>query len=140
MLRTGKLKTCPICGRSNNTTWKLCVYCRTEKKKQAGKFSQGLIEFYRDVYRSRLPVSFLTGFPITNPDRSNFAHVLSKGRYPKFRLNINNVILVTSYEHFLIDHGNAHLREVYKQKNPSCNWEGLKELRERLLAEYSLLT
>jgi hypothetical protein len=44
-----------------------------------------------------------------------FAHILPKGRYPDYRLRKDNVMLLTSKEHYMVDHdtGTAKQDRLY---------------------------
>jgi len=60
-----------------------------------------------------------------------FAHVLSKKQFPLFKLNQENVILLTPYEHTLLDHGTKAQRDKY-----SSNWWAVKEKATALWKQY----
>lgn len=62
---------------------------------------------------------------------SCFAHVLPKGTYPEYRLYKPNIILVTPYEHWLIDHGTEAQRKAYMEKY-NCDFWIFYELKELL--------
>ena len=50
---------------------------------------------------------------------SMFAHVLDKKRFPLFRYNPDNIMLVHPMEHVLIDAGSASSRKKYQEEFPS---------------------
>lgn len=72
------------------------------------------IEMFRWIWLNRPHVSYISGQPIQDDVRC-FAHVLSKAinRYPHFRLNPDNVVLLTPFEHGLWDAGTKCDREEY---------------------------
>lgn len=65
-----------------------------------------------------------------------FAHILPKGKYPLFRYNPENIILVRPLEHVLIDQGSASARANYVKENPSANFAVFYERKAILLSEY----
>jgi len=81
--------------------------------------------------------SFLSGKVIREAKPENFAHVLPKAlnRYPKYRLNPNNIIFLTREEHFLFDHGNSGQREKYEKLN-NCLFGIIKVVERKLKLEY----
>ena len=83
-------------------------------------------------------ISFLTGKRIRKPDAEVFAHVLPKAlnRYPKYRLNPENLIFLTREEHYLLDHGNSDQRKKYQKKH-NCSFDKINKLYERLKKEYN---
>ncbi len=102
----------------------------------------GLKVFYDIIWFERERVSFLSGESLdkyynTDQRLNMFAHVLAKGKnkYPKFKLYKKNLILITPYEHFLLDHGNTDLRKKYAAKT-GCNWDIIFDLREELKVEH----
>jgi len=93
---------------------------------------------YKYILSTRGSRSFISGLDIKNPKPINFAHVLPKAinQYPHFRLNPKYCILVTDYEHFLIDNGTEALRNKYAEENSNVNWEEFYTLKEQALKEY----
>ena len=79
--------------------------------------------------------SFISGEPISNFNVRNMAHVLpkAKNKYPKFKLHIKNIVLITWEEHDLWDNG---LREEL-MKLPE--WNKMFELESGLKDEYKKL-
>lgn len=63
---------------------------------------------------------------------SQFAHVLPKKRYPRFKLKIGNIVLVTPTEHRMYDQGT----EKERKKHPECDWCKLDALKQQLKREY----
>lgn len=93
----------------------------------------GQIEVFLDIWEERQHVSFLSGSLLPKFNVSLFAHVLSKAKnkYPEFKLYKKNIILLTPYEHMLLDHGTKSQREAY-----GFNWDKIESLKQELLDEY----
>ncbi len=68
---------------------------------------------------------------------SLFAHVLPKAqnKFPKWKLNPDNIILLTRFEHHLFDKGTIAQREKYAKEN-NCNWIGIYNLYNELKQDY----
>jgi hypothetical protein len=79
--------------------------------------------------------SFISGNPIYEFNVSCMAHVLAKAKnkYPKFKLNPDNIKLLTYEEHFKWD--NAPRSELIKLPE----WDKMFKLEEELKQEYKLL-
>jgi hypothetical protein len=94
-------------------------------------------QMYKHIWDTRKHKSFLSGKYISQPMPWNFAHVLAKGLafFPKYRLNDNNVILLTRQEHTLLDHGNSAQIAKYEKEN-NCNFQIIYDLYEKLKREY----
>jgi hypothetical protein len=60
------------------------------------------------------------------------AHVLSRYKYPRWRLNPHNIVLLFPRAHALIDQGT----EAQRQKYPDWNWNYFYELQKQLKDEY----
>jgi len=76
-------------------------------------------------------VSFVTGFSLPTPHEMRayyFAHVLSKGSSPKFRLYKKNIVLLTFREHQIWDNARYLIRD-----NPL--WIPLFNLEQELKEE-----
>lgn len=148
----------PFCKRDNvliPVKSGICVYCNEAKKKEskraAGKEPKAKKHEptgEKDVFHAVLdnlndePTRcFVCQTPIALVTHNNFAHVLPKGKYPRFRLNPDNVVLL------------CH-RFVAVDGNPGCHylldmtpnselkgegWDRLFALKERLKQEYSKL-
>lgn len=108
---------------------------RVEKKKSTGEK-----DLFGEIWEKREKVSFLSGYPLMefaySPFFLNcFAHVLAKGRYPKFRLKETNIILLTPDEHYMFDFGTVAQRKKYAEKM-NCDWMKVYGLKDELLEEY----
>jgi hypothetical protein len=67
-----------------------------------------------------------------------FSHVLPKGAYTKYKLNPDNILLITPEEHFLLDQGTIEQREEYEKAN-NCSFKPYYEKKEQLYKEYMQL-
>lgn len=96
-----------------------------------------LTAWYKSLWQNRPHVSFISGLPIDRFSVSTFAHVLPKGRYKSLKWAESNVVFLTTYEHFLFDHGTEHLREKYvsdmAQKKAYPDWNKLYTLKDQLI-------
>ena len=64
--------------------------------------------------------------PLERSTPSNFAHILSKGAYPKYKLNPDNIMFVVEDVHYLYDcrskqdllnkYDNERVEEIYSRK------------------------
>lgn len=113
--------------QSRRTDIKPYVY----KRKKTGE-----LELFLSIWeKQRFPVSFLSGKELKKFDVSNFAHVLNKKDYPNFRLNEDNIILLTTMEHFLFDMGTESARKEYAKKH-HCDWDKIMKLKANLKDKY----
>ena len=111
---------------------------REKHTKQVRSFGYtGELEMFKDIWMNRPHVSQLSGRPISFFSVANFAHILSKKKYPYFRLNPDNIILLTMDEHSLFDNGTITRREEYKRKYPATKWDMLFQLVEVMKEEYN---
>lgn len=113
-----------------------------EKKKGKQKLTTGEGDIFEKLFDERENISFISGVKIDNISHMNCAHILSKAqnKYPKFKLNPDNIVFLTTYEHFLFDHGNASLREQYRVKMKAygviVDWGKLFSKAEELKKKY----
>jgi hypothetical protein len=128
---------------------KYCDRCNKarlfEKKVKSGFAPKptGELVMFEIIWNSRMRVSYLSGKSLEHYYRTDFwinlfAHVLAKGRYPKFRLKMENVILLTPEEHFMFDQGYKELRDKYAKEN-GCDWQKVYDLEEKLRKEYQTI-
>ena len=93
-----------------------------------------------NILNTRKQVSFISGkslshIPIGSQFWFNlFAHVLSKAqnRYPKFKLNPENITLLTPEEHYALDFGTKEQR-----LGIDADWDKLYKLRDSLKIKYN---
>ena len=92
-------------------------------------------QMFKHIWKTRPCNSFLSAHPLDeygiNFYYNLFAHVLSKNKFPLFRLNEENIILLTPYEHTLLDKGTKAQRDKY-----SSNWWAVKEKAKQLWEKY----
>lgn len=65
-----------------------------------------------------------------------FAHILSKNKYPLFRYNPENILLVLPVEHVLIDQGSASARRKYLIEVPTTDFSIFYNKKIQLENEY----
>ena len=156
--KKGICRECPDDGKDRwlaNNRLRLCDYHNKKRKvenKKQKNIDKGeettLAEFYNKVWESRPHKSFLTGTPLLEDKESSFwinqfAHVLPKGlsMYPKFKFYEKNIILLTAYEHTLLDFASENQRMMYqmlmRESGVQCDWEKIYTLRETLKQEYN---
>lgn len=84
------------------------------------------------IASARKHKSFISGADLFDLRASNFAHVLpkAKNKYPEFKLNPKNIVLLTDDEHHEWDHGS---REELKKMS---EWQKMFELEAKLKEEY----
>lgn len=122
----------------------LCATCNKKRldKGKAFKPPTGEKEVFEMIWGEREHVSFLSGEPLSAYEGhdswfSLFAHVLSKAqnKYPRYKLYKKNIILLTPFEHHLLDHGNSDQRKKYAEET-KCDWSTIFNLEEELKDEY----
>ena len=121
-------------------------YLRTDKKdkpKRKRILAKSLKSLYEEIWLERSHVSYLTNKPIFTPTFTNFAHVVAKGKaeYKKYcREDKENIIILTDYEHYLLDFGKEAKRKEYadecKLVGIECNWEKIFRLKGILVNKY----
>lgn len=131
----------------------ICQRCNYEEK-QAKKKSEGKKTGYKyvktatgekdvfqeilDSYDDKPIYCFVCKKRLTLITHSNFAHVLPKGKYPKHRLNPDNIRLLC----FDINTGGCHRKYDFSAKSDlenDPNFKEILELREKLKKEYNSL-
>ena len=116
-----KLKICSICGnpsklwRSSPPTCKTCASKQSkpikqisDKKKAEGKVT-GELALFKAIWATRPHVCEVTGEQLKEFDVWNFAHILSKKAFPKFRLFDKNIVLMSRDAHSEYDCGDRSL-------------------------------
>ena len=111
------------------------------KPKSKPKKATGEKIVFEMIYEERPHISFISGLHV-DCIAHNFAHVLSKGSYPKFRLRKDNIVFLTPEEHHLYDFGTEEDRVRYvdrmKEDGIDVDWDKLYSLRDKLKLEYQL--
>ena len=99
-------------------------------------------EMFRFIAETRELKSFLTNKSLPSIHSrfflNCFVHVLSKaqGKYYKFKLNPNNIILLTALERHLLDFGTFDQRLKYAKKN-KCSWQKVYDIESKLKLDYA---
>lgn len=149
-----KIGDCDHCTKKHTPIFKssplkgnFCYGCNQQRlsKPKKKKFpnlvkNTGQLDLFYEIWAERPHVSFLSSIQLEQYRYkfvSMFAHVLSKAlnKYPKFKLNKENIILLTPEEHTLLDHGWKEQRLAYAKRN-KCDWEKVYGLREQLKLKY----
>ena len=133
---TPKLKTCKECGKEcylfSKGRCKACASKSYGKPKTKVK-NTGQIELFDRIFLERGGVCQISGEqlkPKGHPDyHFQFAHVLGKGAYPKFKLYEKNIVLMTKQN---------HLRQTAQEKRLRDNpdWQWYWKLFDELKKEY----
>lgn len=106
------------------------------KRKPSGEAA-----IFEVVWNTRPRVSFISGVDLGGDAKAcMFAHILNKGKYPRFKLYDKNIQLLTCEEHSLLDAGTQQQREDYAARKLKegiiVKWEKIDMLREILKQEY----
>ena len=120
-------------GYCRNHQWK-----RSDKKEKLKTYFHkptGELAFFKEIWIKTEHKSYLSGKPLYKFSVSLFAHVLSKNKYPKWRLNPINIVLLTPEEHHMLDQGYKEQRERYAKEN-NCDWNKIYELQNDLKGIY----
>lgn len=89
----------------------------------------GELDLFKQIWTERPHESEVSGELLYEFSPAYFAHLLSKGAYPGFRLKKENIILMTFEEHQLFDH------QTHKaKKDKRFDWVFAK--KEELKSEY----
>jgi hypothetical protein len=115
----------------------LCCYHNIEHKKGKLKLKPkrarkvtGELELFKEIWEERKHVSYVSGVELGEFNVCFFAHILSKGAYPRYRLRKDNIILLTFDEHQLLDFASHKI-------NGDPNWDEVMYLKEKLKKEYN---
>jgi hypothetical protein len=89
---------------------------------------------FEEIWNERPHKSFINGEDIPYFDVSCFAHVLPKaqGKFPKFKLYKDNIVLISRTQHYQWDNG---LRSELKLLP---EWDKMFKLEAELIEEYKL--
>jgi len=106
------------------------MHFKNRKKRFPKPTGEG--DMFKEIWAEREHKSFVSGKPLGHVAKAHFfAHVLSKGAYPKYRLNKDNIVLLTFDEHYLYDHGTMDQRE-----KTGYDWQKLYDLKDDLKIKY----
>lgn len=114
-----------------------CAYVKrkclkTSVLKPTAKKPTGEKVLFECIWNTRPHKSQLSGKKIPYPRPGNFAHLLPKGKYPELRLVDINIVLLTTYEHFLFDQGTEEQRKKYAEEN-HCDWGVIEKLKQAVM-------
>jgi len=84
-------------------------------------------EFYKKIWEYRYHICVNCDKPLREPNLWNFAHVLAKGAYPKFRHYERNIILLC---------WECHVKLDCEDKTTMRCWMWLEGLTQELKQEY----
>lgn len=103
------------------------------KVKKAYRYKRkptGEKQVFKTIWDESPHASQIGGVDIIDPTPTNFLHVLpkAKNKYPKFKLNPQNIILGTVYEHYVWDHK--------RSLATGPEWKFMFELEESLKKQY----
>lgn len=107
------------------------------KTKKAYKYNRkptGEKQIFLEIWNERPHSSQISNDHIPSPTPSNFLHVLPKAlnKYPKLKLDKQNIILATEQEHHFWD----NQRYIIKD---DPQWSFMFELEQTLIKKYKLL-
>ena len=103
----------------------------------------GELQIFKIIWEISNKRSYISSIPLidhkpgTEMWFSYFSHVLSKNKYPYFRLYLRNIALLTKTEHQLYDAGTEEQRKEYVSVHPQTDWSLLDTLKTDLTEEYS---
>lgn len=112
---------CMVCASKYNKKTKTKI--KTKKK-------TGELDVFIEIWNERPNFSQVSGKPIAVFSVWCFAHILSKGAYPAYRLDKRNIYLVLPEEHVLYDTGDRGALEDDPQ------WKELFEIKQMLVEEH----
>jgi hypothetical protein len=103
------------------------------KKKKVYKYvkkATGEKEVFQEIWNERPHESQIDKSPLGEAASFMFMHVLAKGqnKYPKFKLNKQNIVLATLAQH--------HNWDNARHKCVSSDWDKIWELEESLKQQY----
>lgn len=138
---------CKECGRGSQVQYGICPYCKAidayvkpEEVKSDNQFDNQL-EMFLWIWSVRPHISELSGKDLNkvpeNQFISIFAHLLSKAqnRYPHYKLNPDNIAILTPEEHQLFDAGSIDAKTRYEKEN-NCSFDVLHNRCEELKKLY----
>lgn len=145
-VKTGYCKgeTCPNKGKETLIISGLCAPCHRTRFKNYGKKKQlkkkplkkkfkssGEAALFRELWKTRPHISFISFEPLPKFNIMQCFHVLPKGSYPGYRLNPENIIFTTVREHEL---WHSISRTDLLKLDP--RWQNVFDLYEKLQKQY----
>lgn len=107
---------------------------KPKKKYSFKKKPTGEKEVFEKIWAERPHFCQICFTPIPEPTPSNFMHVLAKGlnKYPKFKLNPQNIVMACSDCH--------HIWDNARHKANAPEWKWVHELELSLKQQYSKIS
>jgi hypothetical protein len=112
------------------------------KEKYVTPKKTGELALFLTLWNTRPHESELSGIPIEHFSVSCMAHLLAKGlnKYPAFKLYDKNIMILTEYEHHLLDAVTIESRGRYQQEMKElgydCDWQKIFDRQRELKIEY----
>jgi hypothetical protein len=143
------MKTCTHNGCNNPVFSKgICKYHyrytpKEKVKKVLSSICSGQMDLFNKIWGSRPHKSELSRQPLDQFKNTQyfvwlFAHILPKGQFPMFKLEEENILLISPEEHRLIDFGTCDERMEYNEvANYKCNWDVFYQRKEYLKVKYN---
>jgi len=93
-------------------------------------------EIFNEIWAERPHVSYLSGRNLDGYYRTDvhfnmFHHVLSKGKFPQYKTDKRNIILLDPEEHWLIHSGTKSMRDIY-EKNTGASFSRLITIKNEI--------
>jgi hypothetical protein len=97
-------------------------------------------DIFFEIGNEREHVSQISGIYLYELTHFNFHHVIEKSKLEAGRLDKENIIICTPYEHNLIHFGTEKQRLEYaerlKKQGYAVNWGILQEIKEKIIKKY----
>lgn len=106
---------------------------KTKKSYTYKKKPTGELELFKSIWQERGPHSEISGQYLGEFNICYFAHILpkAKNKYPHFKLNPDNICIMSFDEHFIYDN------QFHKCNTTDWNW--IIEKKAKLKFEYEYL-
>lgn len=105
---------------------------------------KGQLDMFMAIYEAKIAAgkwkSEISGKPLPHPDEPFFvwcfAHIIPKSIAPRYKLNPDNISLLTPTEHQFYEHFTERHKSKAMYKIYARNWDELFEKRDRLKILY----
>lgn len=98
------------------------------------------LRMFQEIWATRPHVSEVSGKKLLPPSHSlwhwQFAHILSKGAYPRYKVNPDNIVMITPEEHHLFDFQTHKLIDKATGHVLDKAWQWVFDKAERLRQQY----
>ena len=105
---------------------------KQRKPIKQSKGQSGQKDMFNQIWQDRPHISQISGLKLHPQGHDlwhwQFAHIISKGAYPSYKLNPDNICLMTAGEHSLWDNA--------RHKCTGKEWDWLKEKEQQLIQQY----